>query len=273
MSRMLNREERKSKQLIDALVAAIGTLSDTQKQIHDDLQTLIRLTEVRKEERVDVNQTPNPSTNEADGTQRAALIELQVARPNQEARQPAKPQEGPGPWLNFCVQLGLCVATIGAFAAALWYAKIADQQRISSDLQLGTLLHQVQVAESANELTKNNADAAERQSQTALDATINIAQSDQRPWVESDLTLLEPMRIAQDKGRPVALVEIGVRLYDTGRSPAINARVYSKLIENPTTPQFTEKSAEAYLHRATVNACEVALKENVLVATVFPGKV
>jgi hypothetical protein len=81
------------------------------------------------------------------------------------------------------------------------------------------------------------------------------------------------MRIAQDKGRPVALVEIGVRLYDTGRSPAINARVYSKLIENPTTPQFTEKSAEAYLHRATVNACEVALKENVLVATVFPGKV
>ncbi len=73
MSRMLNREERKSKQLIDALVAAIGTLSDTQKQIHDDLQTLIRLTEVRNEERVDVNQTPNPSTNEADGTQRAAL--------------------------------------------------------------------------------------------------------------------------------------------------------------------------------------------------------
>jgi hypothetical protein len=70
---MLNREERKSKQLIDALVAAIGTLSDTQKQIHDDLQTLIRLTEVRNEERVDVNQTPNPSTNEADGTQRAAL--------------------------------------------------------------------------------------------------------------------------------------------------------------------------------------------------------
>ncbi len=52
---MLNREERKSKQLIDALVAAIGTLSDTQKQIHDDLQTLIRLTEVRNEERVDVN--------------------------------------------------------------------------------------------------------------------------------------------------------------------------------------------------------------------------
>jgi hypothetical protein len=175
------------------------------------------------------------------------------------------------PWLSFAIQACLCFATIGAFGAALWYADIADKQRLSSDMQVGTLVHQVETAERANEITREAADSAERQSQKALDSSINIAQSDQRPWVESDLTILEPLTMVNGTS-PNASVEIGINLYNTGHSPALNARVDSRLIEQPTIPPFINRSSKLYLHNTTMKTCAIAQNANALQATVFSGR-
>jgi hypothetical protein len=91
----------------------------------------------------------------------------------QGATQPASAsREGPHPWLNFFLNLGLFIATARAFCAALWYAIIADKQRLASDMQLGALAHQVHVAERANELAEESAESSRVQSKTALDASI-----------------------------------------------------------------------------------------------------
>jgi hypothetical protein len=113
-------------------------------------------------------------------------------------------------------------------------------------MQIGTLVRQVETAEMANQIADENGQITQKQSETALRASMRIAEAEQRAWVESELTLLEPMTLVRQE----VSAGIGVAFENSGHSPAVNAKVAMRFVEWPSLPPNADRSAsDAYWRR------------------------
>ncbi len=148
---MLTPDERRWRRLLDDL--------------HQDLQRLIELSEIRNEQKTAANRDAQRVTNEAEARHIAILAELQAQRKNPEANeaQAEHKSKDPNPWLSFVVQVLLCLFTALAFGAAAFYAYIANCQRIVMDQQLTTMNNTFLEVQKQTKAAMDSASAADAQ--------------------------------------------------------------------------------------------------------------
>ncbi len=160
-------------------------------------------------------------------------------------------------WWQLWVQIGLFVATTGAFIAAAYYAHIAEKQWKTMDDTFKEIKKQTGSAEKSAGAAESAAKTAEntfklnkdnllteikkqtkamqdssiyirdtmKQSGKALDASIDIARTDQRAWIGT--ITVSPAQLKDTDNKPIYLKEgspatFGVEIINSGKSPALN---------------------------------------------------
>jgi hypothetical protein len=121
--------------------------------------------------------------------------------------------------------------------------------------------------EAAKLQSESSMKASERQSRASLDASIGSWHAEQRPWVEADLVATGSPFI---QGNTVA-IRVTTTLKNTGRSPAVNACVSSRMVpwllgeENP-------ERAHIYWRNIVESVCADAGRSLFPKTTVFSGR-
>jgi hypothetical protein len=171
-------------------------------------------------------------------------------------------------WWIFAAQAATFLATLAAFIAAAIYAGIAkqqtiiaDQQRMSSDMQIGTLLHQVHVAERANDIAKESADSSETQGQTALAVGIRASRIDQRAWIGMGDAVIATNNSSQ--------IKISVTLKNVGKTPAINIIAETSASSLPLDKPINNRDIEYKGEPAYMGALSPSVNTPITIAINF----
>ena len=194
-------------QKIDELIAAVQEATKTQQDIHHSLD--------------------NFASTIISKSQLKEVLEKQENTYDQLAYRQQ--------WWVFGAQAATFLATALAFLAALKYANIADEQRMSSDMQLATMIHQIHVSEMANEIAGQSADTSRQQA----DITRQQLVSTQAAIIEADVDRLSVQGDGINSIVQVSLMNQGIvngwikgnlTLTRHFHSPERNLVIYSKNI-------------------------------------------
>jgi hypothetical protein len=165
------------------------------------------------------------------------------------------------------VQMILCLATLGAFGSATYYAFIAVQQRDMMESQWLSMVGQwVTMSKTLGEIQKQtiaaqvSADAAKSSADTASLALM----TSERPWVKSVFEISDPLTFSKGYGN----VRIGFLLKNVGTAPALHVQLHSKLMSLPGRT-FQDREIVA----AEESTCGPLRKRSSTVVdfTLFPG--
>lgn len=162
----------------------------------------------------------------------------------------------PRPWLTFAVQALLCLGTLGAFIAAVYYAYVADKTlteirtqtsaaRVGADSakkSADAAINSVKVANDTLEVQRKAVEktlAEMKQQTTTMQASAKAAAdanrlsrdsflATQRPWINADIAVGGPLEYDSGGGMHIKL---RFQLKNIGNSPATYVHIYARAYE------------------------------------------